>query len=128
VIVSSPIQAVGTRKAAAPVVDDGASRGDVTMPTNASSVARVNGIELGYQVVGEGKPLILLHGGRPRSTRPTSGSRRGVEDWPVLVRQVTEVVKIDDDWSAEIPGLPMPLMLVIGDAEVKGEEIKAKAG
>jgi len=56
VIVLSPIQAVGTRKTAAPVVDDGASRGDVTMPTNASSVARVNGIELGYQVVGEGKP------------------------------------------------------------------------
>jgi len=58
VIVSSPIQAVGTRKTAAPVVDDGASRGegDVTMPTNASSVARVNGIGLGYQVVGEGKP------------------------------------------------------------------------
>src|SRR5437660_2171147 len=34
----------------------------VTMPTN-SSVARVNGIELGYKVVGEGEPLILLHGG-----------------------------------------------------------------
>jgi len=27
-----------------------------------------------------------------------------VEDWPVLVRQVTEVVKVDYDWSAEIPG------------------------
>jgi len=40
-----------------------------------------------------------------------------VEDWPVLVRQVSEVVKIDYDWSAEIPGLPMPVMLVIGDAD-----------
>lgn len=30
---------------------------------NTSTVARVNGIELGYQVVGEGQPLILLHGG-----------------------------------------------------------------
>jgi hypothetical protein len=29
------------------------------MPTNASGVARVNGIELGYQVVGEGEPLIV---------------------------------------------------------------------
>ena len=36
---------------------------DVTMSRNTSGVARVNGIELGYQVVGEGKPLILLHGG-----------------------------------------------------------------
>jgi hypothetical protein len=26
------------------------------MPTNASGVAGVNGIELGYQVVGEGEP------------------------------------------------------------------------
>ena len=25
--------------------------------------AKVNGIELGYRVVGEGKPLVLLHGG-----------------------------------------------------------------
>ena len=40
-----------------------------------------------------------------------------VEDWPVLVRQVTEVVKVDYDWSAEIPGLSMPTMLVIGDAD-----------
>ena len=40
-----------------------------------------------------------------------------VEDWPILVRQVTEVVKIDYDWSAEVPGLPMPVMLVIGDAD-----------
>src|SRR5437667_1492660 len=33
------------------------------MPTNTSSTARVNGVELGYQVIGEGGPLILLHGG-----------------------------------------------------------------
>jgi len=35
----------------------------MTMPTDGSSVARVNGIELGYLVVGEGHSLILLHGG-----------------------------------------------------------------
>ena len=40
-----------------------------------------------------------------------------VEDWPTLVRQVSEVVKVDYDWSAEIPGLSMPIMLVIGDAD-----------
>jgi pimeloyl-ACP methyl ester carboxylesterase len=33
------------------------------MPTNPPSLARVNGIELSYQVTGEGEPLILLHGG-----------------------------------------------------------------
>ena len=33
------------------------------MPRNASSVVRVNGIELGYRDIGEGDPLILLHGG-----------------------------------------------------------------
>lgn len=33
------------------------------MPTNTSSLARVNGIDLGYQVSGNGEPLILLHGG-----------------------------------------------------------------
>ena len=40
-----------------------------------------------------------------------------VEDWPVLVRQVAEVVKVDYDWSAEIPGLRMPTMLVVADAD-----------
>ncbi len=40
-----------------------------------------------------------------------------VDDWPVLVRQVSEIVKLDYDWSAEIPGLAMPVMLVIGDAD-----------
>src|SRR5213083_1319444 len=33
------------------------------MPTTPSSLASVNSIELGYQTFGEGKPLILLHGG-----------------------------------------------------------------
>jgi len=204
------------------------------MPANASSLARVNGIELGYQVLGEGQPLILLHGGfgsvemfgpnvellaagrqvigvdlqshgrSPATERPmrfetmaddiaalirslgfqraaimgfslggavglrtaiqhpdladrlvlvsTVFKRQGwypemtagmdamgpafadqmkqspmyeayqriaprVEDWPILVRQVAEVVKVDYDWSAEIPGLSMPVMLVIGDAD-----------
>jgi pimeloyl-ACP methyl ester carboxylesterase len=204
------------------------------MPANASSVAHVNGIDLGYEIVGEGEPLVLLHGGfgsvemfgpnvellaagrrvigvdlqshgrSPAVDRPmrfetmandiaalirslgferapimgfslgggvglrtaiqhpevverlalvsTVFKRQGwypemtagmdamgsetadqllrtpmyeayqriaprVEDWPVLVRQVTEVVKIDYDWSAEIPRLSMPIMLVIGDAD-----------
>src|SRR6266498_3105815 len=35
----------------------------MTMPTEASAIAHVNGIELGYQMFGRGEPLILLHGG-----------------------------------------------------------------
>src|SRR5450631_2009521 len=202
--------------------------------TSVTKVARVNGIELGYQVFGEGEPLILLHGGfgsvemfgpnvellaagrrvigvdlqshgrSPAADRPmrfdamaddiaaltrslglersaimgfslggavalrmaiqhadmvdrlvlvsTVFKRSGwftemtagmdamgpetagflmqspmykeyqriaprVEDWPVLVRQVTEAMKIDYDWSAAIPGLSMPVMLVVGDAD-----------
>src|SRR5437016_13944792 len=33
------------------------------MPTNTFNVAKVNGIELAYQVISEGEPLVLLHGG-----------------------------------------------------------------
>jgi pimeloyl-ACP methyl ester carboxylesterase len=204
------------------------------MPTDDSVVARVNGIDLGYQVVGDGEPLILLHGGfgsvemfgpnvdllaagrrvigvdlqshgrSPAVDRPmrfetmaddiaalirslgyeraaimgfslgggvglrvaiqhpdlverivlvsTVFKRQGwypemtagmdsmgpdaagpmqqtpmyevyqriaprVDDWPVLVRQIAEALKVDYDWSAEIPGLSMPVMLVIGDAD-----------
>jgi pimeloyl-ACP methyl ester carboxylesterase len=35
----------------------------VTLTADASRRASVNGIELGYAVVGEGQPLVLLHGG-----------------------------------------------------------------
>jgi pimeloyl-ACP methyl ester carboxylesterase len=199
-----------------------------------TAIARVNGIELGYQIIGEGKPLVLLHGGfgsvemfgpnvellaanhevigvdlqshgrSPAADRPmrfetmagdiaelirtmglerasimgfslggavalrtaiqhpevverlvlvsTVFKRKGwypemtagmdamgpetagflmqspmyqayqeiaprVEDWPVLVKQLTDALKIDYDWSAEVPGLSMPVMLVIGDAD-----------
>ena len=204
------------------------------MARETSGVARVNGVELGYRIAGEGKPLILLHGGfgsvemfgpnvellaagrrvvgvdlqshgrSPAVERPmrfetmaddiaalidslgferaaimgfslgggvalrtgiqhpdvvdrlvlvsTPFKRKGwypemtagmdamgpeaadflmqspmyqayqqiaprVDDWPVLVRQVAEVIKIDYDWSGEIPGLSTPVMLVIGDAD-----------
>ncbi|TMD41901.1 MAG: alpha/beta hydrolase [Chloroflexi bacterium] len=40
-----------------------------------------------------------------------------IEDWPVLVRQVTAAMKIDYDWSADVPRLQMPVMIVIGDAD-----------
>jgi pimeloyl-ACP methyl ester carboxylesterase len=40
-----------------------------------------------------------------------------VEDWPVLVTQLTELLKHDYDWSADVQRLEMPVMLVIGDAD-----------
>ena len=39
------------------------------------------------------------------------------EDWPVLVTQLTTALKVDYDWSAEVARLPMPVMIVIGDAD-----------
>ena len=40
-----------------------------------------------------------------------------IEAWPVLVEQLTTLMKQDYDWSAEVPKLSMPVMLVIGDAD-----------
>jgi pimeloyl-ACP methyl ester carboxylesterase len=40
-----------------------------------------------------------------------------VEGWPTLVAQVSEVLKPDYDWSAEVRGLATPTMLVVGDAD-----------
>jgi pimeloyl-ACP methyl ester carboxylesterase len=39
------------------------------------------------------------------------------EDWPVLVTQLTTALKIDYDWSADVARLPMPVMIVAGDAD-----------
>jgi pimeloyl-ACP methyl ester carboxylesterase len=40
-----------------------------------------------------------------------------VADWPKLVRQLSDLLKLDYDWSADVPGLSMPVMLVVGDAD-----------
>jgi pimeloyl-ACP methyl ester carboxylesterase len=39
------------------------------------------------------------------------------DDWPVLVSQLTTQLKVDYDWSAEVAKLPMPVMIVAGDAD-----------
>ena len=40
-----------------------------------------------------------------------------VEDWDILVAQVSELLTIDYDWTDEVRRLAMPVMLVIGDAD-----------
>jgi pimeloyl-ACP methyl ester carboxylesterase len=39
------------------------------------------------------------------------------EDWPLLVEQLTTLLKIDYDWTAEVEKLQMPVMIVAGDAD-----------
>jgi pimeloyl-ACP methyl ester carboxylesterase len=40
-----------------------------------------------------------------------------VEDWPMLVTQLTELLKLDYDWTDEARGLSMPTLIVAGDAD-----------
>lgn len=40
-----------------------------------------------------------------------------VDDWPILVEQLTTLLHHDYDWSAAIPDLSMPVMIVVGDAD-----------
>jgi pimeloyl-ACP methyl ester carboxylesterase len=40
-----------------------------------------------------------------------------VDDWPLLVEQVTTLMKVDYDWEAEVEKLRMPVMIVAGDAD-----------
>ena len=40
-----------------------------------------------------------------------------VDDWPVLVTQLTTLLKQDYDWSEEVRGLRAPVELIIGDAD-----------
>jgi pimeloyl-ACP methyl ester carboxylesterase len=40
-----------------------------------------------------------------------------VEDWPVLVSQLTTLLKLDYDWTDEVATLPMPVLIVAGDAD-----------
>jgi pimeloyl-ACP methyl ester carboxylesterase len=40
-----------------------------------------------------------------------------VEDWPILITQVTGMLKLDYDWSNEVRELEMPVLVVAGDAD-----------
>jgi pimeloyl-ACP methyl ester carboxylesterase len=40
-----------------------------------------------------------------------------VEDWPILVAQLTALTKLDFDWTDEVRGLSMPVLIVVGDAD-----------
>lgn len=40
-----------------------------------------------------------------------------VDDWPVLVTQLTTLIRLDYDWTEEARGLSMPTMIVVGDAD-----------
>jgi pimeloyl-ACP methyl ester carboxylesterase len=40
-----------------------------------------------------------------------------VADWPILVAQLTDLLKRDYDWTNEARGLSMPVMIVVGDAD-----------
>ena len=40
-----------------------------------------------------------------------------VNDWPVLVTQLTELLKLDYDWTDEARRLSMPTLIVAGDAD-----------
>jgi pimeloyl-ACP methyl ester carboxylesterase len=39
------------------------------------------------------------------------------DDWPVLVEELTTLLKVDYDWAAEVGRLRMPVMIVAGDAD-----------
>jgi pimeloyl-ACP methyl ester carboxylesterase len=40
-----------------------------------------------------------------------------VEGWPVLVTQLTDLLKLDYDWTEEAQRLSMPVEIVAGDAD-----------
>ena len=61
--------------------------------------------------------LPLGAGGQPLLLETYERIAPRVEDWPVLVTQLTTLLKIDYDWSAEVSGLSMPVMIVVGDAD-----------
>ncbi|HLO36398.1 MAG TPA: hypothetical protein VK194_09965 [Candidatus Deferrimicrobium sp.] len=39
------------------------------------------------------------------------------DDWPVLVTQVTTLMKLDYDWTAEVRAVRPPTLIVAGDAD-----------
>jgi pimeloyl-ACP methyl ester carboxylesterase len=40
-----------------------------------------------------------------------------LEDWPVLMRKLSDLLAMEYDWAADVRALKMPVMLVFGDAD-----------
>jgi pimeloyl-ACP methyl ester carboxylesterase len=40
-----------------------------------------------------------------------------VEDWPAFMRKLSEMLKLEYDWSDEVAEIKIPVMLVVGDAD-----------
>jgi pimeloyl-ACP methyl ester carboxylesterase len=40
-----------------------------------------------------------------------------VEDWPVLAAQLTGMLRLDYDWTDDVRTMPMPVLIVAGDAD-----------
>ena len=40
-----------------------------------------------------------------------------IQDWPVLMTKLAEMLGRDYDWSAEVAAIKIPVMLVVGDAD-----------
>jgi pimeloyl-ACP methyl ester carboxylesterase len=40
-----------------------------------------------------------------------------VEDWPILVSQLTALTRLDFDWTDDVRALSMPVLIVVGDAD-----------
>ena len=84
----------------------------MTTPSGSSRLAQVNGIELGYEVFGEGRPLVLLHGGF--GTMEMFGPN---VELLAAGRQVVGASRSTTTGRRRSPGLSVPTMLVVGDAD-----------
>src|SRR5438552_3836440 len=81
----------------------------MTITATRSGLVSVNDIQLWYEVHGSGKPLVLLHGGF------------GAVDMfgpniAALAEQLTTMRHEGYGWTADAAKLPMPVLIVAGDA------------
>ena len=84
----------------------------MTTPASASETVKVNGIELGYQVFGEGEPLVLLHGG--------FGTLEMVGPNLALLAAGRRVVGVDLQSHGRSPAADRPMRL-----EAMGDDVAA---
>ncbi|GAA3996743.1 alpha/beta hydrolase [Deinococcus rubellus] len=49
-----------------------------------------------------------------------------VEDWPVLVTKLGQMMGLDYDWTAQAAALEMPVCIVVGDADLFGPQHAAE--